>query len=202
MTIKNIVFDLGGVLVDWNPRYLYEKIFDTTEEVDWFLNNICTSDWNAQQDAGRTMEEATKWLVDRHPEYEAEIKAYYARWTEMFNGHIDGTVEILSNLLETGAYRVLALTNWSGETFPTALQLFDFLHWFEGIVVSGDEKLIKPDHRIYHRLFNRYHLTPQESVFIDDSLPNIITARKLGMYGIHFKNPDQLTAELRHLEIH
>jgi 2-haloacid dehalogenase len=196
MTVKNIVFDLGEVLVDWNPRYLYEKIFDTPEEVDWFLNNICTSEWNAQQDAGRTMEEATRWLVDRHREHEAEIRAYYSRWTEMFSGQIDGTVEILSNLLETGAYRVLALTNWSGETFPTALQIFDFLHWFEGIVVSRDEKLIKPDPRIYQVLFQRYQLNPSQSLFIDDSLPNVKAASELGMQALHFTNPATLKYQL------
>jgi len=201
MTIKNIVFDLGGVLVDWNPRYLYKKIFETEQEVDWFLSNICTSQWNAHQDAGRTLEEATRFLVDRHPEYTSEITAYYERWTEMLNGHIEGTVQILQKLKNLDSHRLLALTNWSGETFPTALDMFDFLHWFEGIVVSGDEKLIKPDSRIYQLLFDRYRIKPEESVFIDDSLQNITTAKELGMAGIHFQDPPQLVGHLKELGV-
>jgi 2-haloacid dehalogenase len=201
MNLKNIVFDLGGVLVDWNPRYLYQKIFGTSEEVDWFLANICTHEWNAQQDAGRTMEEATEMLIERHPEYTDEITAYYDRWTEMFSGHIEGTVQILSQLRSKGDYRLLALTNWSGETFPAARRLFEFLHWFEGIVVSGDEKLIKPDPRIYQVLFNRYEIKPHQSVFIDDTLPNVEKAGDLGMHGIHFSSPGQLQLDLRDIGV-
>ena len=197
MTIKNIVFDLGGVLVDWNPRYLYNKIFDKQEEVDWFLNNICTSHWNAQQDAGRTMEEATSMLVERHPEYTSEIQAYYNRWTEMLNGPVQGSVQILEDIMNRGNHRLLALTNWSGETFPTALEMFDFLHWFEGIVVSGDEKLIKPDRRIFQLMFRRHQVEPQHSIFIDDSLPNVKAARELGMRALHFTDPDTLKQQLK-----
>lgn len=201
MNVKNIVFDLGGVLVDWNPRYLYKKIFETENEIDWFLTNICNGQWNSLQDAGRTLEEATRVLTERHPEFTPEIRAYYDRWTEMLNGHIVGTVQILEKLKSQDSHRLLALTNWSGETFPTALEMFDFLHWFEGIVVSGDEKLIKPDHRIYQLLFNRYGIVPQESVFIDDSLANIEAARELGMKGIHFTGPDDLERQLEKLGV-
>ena len=201
MNIKNIVFDLGGVLVDWNPRYMYQKIFDTEEEVNWFLDNICTSEWNAQQDAGRTIVEATEMLVLQHPELEQEIRAYYERWTEMFSGHIDGTLEILKKLKADENYRLLALSNWSGETFPTARRIFNFFNWFEGVVVSGDERMIKPDHRIYKVLFDRYQLNPEESLFIDDTLPNITAARELGMNGIHFSSPEQLARQMTELGI-
>ncbi len=197
MNIKNIVFDLGGVLVDWNPRYLYEKIFNTEEEMDWFLGNICTSDWNSKQDAGRTIAEATQILLARHPEYEREIRAYYDRWTEMFSGQIEGTVQILDRLKQRGNYRLLALTNWSGETFPTARKLFNFLSWFEGIVVSGDEKLIKPDLRIYQLLFERYGIEPEQSIFIDDTLSNVETANLLGMTALHFTDPMMLELRLK-----
>ena len=197
MNIKNIVFDLGGVLVDWNPRYLYRKIFNTEAEVDWFLEYICTGEWNAQQDAGRTMAEATQLLLERHPEHQHEIIAYYDRWTEMFSGPIEGTVQILDELKAKSDYRLLALTNWSAETFPTALKLFDFFSWFEGIVVSGDEKLIKPDHRLYQVLFDRYDIQPQETVFIDDTLPNVYAAAELGVRSIHFSSPEQLQLDLR-----
>jgi len=199
--IKNIIFDLGGVLVDWNPRYLYRKIFDSEEQIEWFLENICTGEWNAQQDAGRGLDQATAILVAQHPEHSKDIEAYYQRWTEMLNGSIDGTVVLLEQLRRGGAHKLLALTNWSQQTFPTALELFDFLHWFEGIVVSGDEKLIKPDHRIYQVLFERYRIDPRESVFIDDSLPNIEAARELGLIGIHFKGPGELEQELRNLGV-
>ena len=184
-------------MVDWNPEYLYSKIFDSKTEVDFFLEHVCTFNWNAQQDAGRTLEEATRVLVETHPTYTKEIKAYYQRWTEMLNGHIAGTLEIFEHLKNRGDHRLLALTNWSAETFPTALEIFDFLHWFEGIVVSGHEKLIKPDREIYQVLFDRYSIDPNESLFIDDSFPNIETSRELGMTGIHFNHPDQLEKELK-----
>jgi 2-haloacid dehalogenase len=119
--IKNIVFDLGGVLIDWNPKYLYRKIFSTEQQVEWFLDNICTVAWNSGQDEGRSMEEATRILVDQHPQYAAEITAYYQRWTEMLNGHLEGTLNILEAIETNGTHRLLALTNWSGESFPTAL---------------------------------------------------------------------------------
>ena len=201
MAINNVVFDLGGVLVDWNPRYLYRKIFNTEEEVEHFLNHICTSEWNAQQDAGRTMSEATELLVDEFPDHENEIRLYYQRWTEMFDGHVQGTLDILTGLHERQEHRLLALTNWSGETFPTARKLFPFLSLFEGIVVSGDEKLIKPDHKLYHILFDRYSINPTESVFIDDSYPNVMAAKELGMTALHFHNPEKLAGELRSLDI-
>lgn len=201
MTVKNIVFDLGGVLVDWNPRYLYRKVFDSEEKVTWFLENICTNQWNGQQDAGRTLNDATELLVEKKPEYTNEIRAYYQRWTEMLNGPIEGTLNILKQLRAQNGHRLLALTNWSQETFPTALEIFEFLHWFEGIVVSGDEKLIKPDPGIYQILFERYQIEPHESVFIDDSLPNVIASRELGMHALHFKGPEQLARELKELKV-
>lgn len=126
MNIKNVVFDLGGVLVDWNPKHLYKNIFDTGEETDFFLENICNQEWNAQQDAGRTLEEATRELIEKHPDFSTHIKTYYERWTEMFNGPIHGTVDILRQLRSNGDYRLLALTNWSGETFPIALEFSTF----------------------------------------------------------------------------
>jgi 2-haloacid dehalogenase len=199
--IKNVVFDLGGVLIDWNPKYLYRKIFSTEQQVEWFLDNICTGVWNSGQDEGRSMEEATKILVDQHPQYTLEISAYYQRWTEMLNGPLEGTKKILETLKANGTHRLLALTNWSAESFPTALEMFDFLHWFEGIVVSGDEKLIKPDPRIYQLLFERYKIKPEESIFIDDSIMNVEAASKLGMNGIHFVKPELLKHKLEEVGV-
>lgn len=195
--INTIIFDLGGVLIDWNPRYLYRKIFKTEEEVTWFLQNICTSEWNDEQDAGRSFEEATSELIRKHPEYAEAIAAWYGRWEETISGPIQGTVSILKDIKTSGDFRLYALTNWSAETFPWALDNFDFLHWFEGIVVSGVEKCRKPLPQFFHILFNRYKINPSEALFIDDNLLNIEGAKKLGLNTIAFRDPEQLAEELR-----
>jgi 2-haloacid dehalogenase len=195
--IDTIIFDLGGVLIDWNPRYLYRKIFQTEEEVTWFLENICTSEWNDQQDAGRSFAEATEILVKKHPEWEAPIRAWYGRWQETISGPLHETVEILRSIKDNHPHRLYALTNWSAETFPWALDNFDFLHWFEGIVVSGLEKTRKPLPEFYHILFNRYNVTPRDAVFIDDNLKNIEGAKAVGLQAIHFQSPQQLKDDLK-----
>lgn len=200
--ITTIIFDLGGVLIDWNPRYLYRKIFDKEAEVDWFLENICTSDWNDQQDAGRSFEAATRELIERHPEYEAAITAWYGRWKETIGGPIEGTVNILREIRDRQEFKLYALTNWSAETFPWALENFDFLHWFEGIVVSGIEKCRKPLPEFFHILFDRYGIEPSQAIFIDDNLKNIEGARALGLNTISFTSPEQLSRELRRWDIH
>ncbi len=194
--INTIIFDLGGVFVDWNPKYLYRKIFDTEEEVDEFLSEICTSDWNIEHDRGRPLWVGTDLLVKQYPEKEEEIRAYYSRWVEMLGGLIEGTVRILETLKGMPQYRIYALTNWSQETFPIARVLYPFLQLFEGIVVSGDEKLIKPDARIYEVLLERYGVKAEESVFIDDSLKNVKGADAVGIKGIHFSSPEKLKEDL------
>ena len=195
-TINTIIFDLGGVLIDWNPRFLYRKIFKTEEEVSWFLENICTAEWNDQQDAGRSFEEATEVLVQQFPDHEEPIRAWYGRWKETMNGPIHGTVEILKKIKDTEKYRLYALTNWSAETFPWALENFEFLHWFEGIVVSGLEKTRKPHPEFYQILFDRHQINPAQAIFIDDNAKNIEGANGLGLSTIHFQSPDQLRSEL------
>lgn len=195
--IDTIIFDLGGVLIDWNPRYLYRKIFKTEEEVSWFLENICTSEWNDQQDGGRSFEDATRELIEKHPAYKDPIMAWYGRWQETISGPIHGTVNILRQIKQSDQYRLYALTNWSAETFPWALDNFDFLHWFEGIVVSGVEKCRKPLPEFFHVLFNRYNVVPERSLFIDDNLANIKGAQALGLNTIAFKDPHQLALELQ-----
>ena len=199
MPIRNIVFDLGGVLIDWNPRYVYRQIFDTEEEVDNFLSNITVMEWNVQQDAGRTLSEATQILIAKHPKWKKEIEAYYGRWEEMLGGPIDGTVDILKKCIDDERYRVLALTNWSAETFPIAQKHYEFLSWFEGIVVSGEEKCIKPDPTIYNILMNRYSLIPEQTIFIDDNPDNISAANELGINGILFTSPEALEVSLRQI---
>lgn len=196
-----IIFDLGAVLIDWNPRYLYRKIFKTEEEISWFLQNICTSEWNDEQDAGRSFDEATEELLAKHPEWEIPVRAWYGRWHETIQGPIDGSVEILKAIKASQQYRLYALTNWSAQTFPWTLDNFDFLHWFEGIVVSGIEKMRKPNPEFYQILFDRYNVKAKHAVFIDDNIKNIEAANSIGLTTIHFKSPEQLQNELGHLGI-
>lgn len=195
MTNKNIstiIFDLGGVLIDWNPEYVFKEVIPDPERRQYFFQNICTHEWNIEQDAGRPLAVGTEMLVKEHPEWESEIRDFYGRWEEMLGGPIQETVDLLRELRDAGTHRLLALTNWSGETFPVALERYDFLHWFEGIVVSGDERTRKPFPDIYQILLDRYDVTPGEAVFIDDSHPNILGAEALNINGIHFKNAAQL----------
>jgi 2-haloacid dehalogenase len=200
-SINTVIFDLGGVLIDWNPRHLYRKIFNTEEEVTWFLENVCTGEWNDQQDAGRSFEEATEELVQKFPDHEEAIRAWYGRWQETISGPIHETVEVLKTIKDSGKYKLYALTNWSAETFPWALDNFEFLHWFEGIVVSGVEKTRKPFPDFYQILFDRYNINPAQAVFIDDNVKNVIGSREVGLPVIHFQTPDQLKEELIKLNI-
>lgn len=195
--IKYVIFDLGGVLIDWNPEYLYQKVFKGEEEkMQYFLQEVCSPAWNMEQDAGRSLTEGTQLLVDIHPEYEKEIRMYYGRWEEMLRGEIKSTVMILNELKSLHKVKLYALTNWSAETFPIALNRFEFLNYFEGTVVSGDEKVRKPYKKIYEILLSRFDLKPQYCVFIDDSLENVKGAEKLGINGIHYKNSEQLRKDL------
>jgi len=195
--IKNIVFDLGGVLIEWDPKVVYRSIFETEQEVEDFLTTICTMEWNVQQDAGRSLVAATEALTEEHPEWATEIAAYYGRWEEMLVGPIDGTVKLLKGLVDDENYKVVALTNWSAETFPVAKARYDFLGWFEGILVSGEEGCIKPAPEIYNMLFEKYDLLPEESLFVDDNAANVESSIALGMEAIRFENPDQLRRELK-----
>lgn len=201
MNINNIIFDLGGVLIDWNPEYMYKKIILDDVKRTWFLEHVCSSDWNEEQDGGRSIKQANDFLIQKHPEYTDWIHAYYERWEEMLNGPISGTVEILKKIKDNRNHGLFALTNWSAETFPRALELFDFLHWFDGRVVSGEEKTRKPYKEIYHIILNRFNLTANETLFIDDNIKNINAAKELGIFTIHFKTPEILMNELVDLKI-
>ena len=200
--IKNVIFDLGGVLIDWNPEYVYLDVFNgDREKMKWFFDEICTMDWNENQDAGYPLQQATEERVKLFPEYEEWIRIYYGRWEEMLGKQIDGTVTILKQLIDNPNYKVVALTNWSAETFPIALERFDFLHWFEGIVVSGTEKMRKPFNEIYELTLNRFNIEASQSLFIDDNAKNIEAAKKMGIITIRFNNPTQLKSELKSLNI-
>lgn len=195
--IDTIIFDLGGVLIDWNPEHVYKKVFNGDQvKVDWFLNNICTHDWNVEQDAGRTLKEGTDLLINQFPEYEALIRIFYDRWEDMIGGVIQETVDILNNLKRENKYKIYALTNWSNETFHIPYKNYNFFKNFEGIVVSGDEKTRKPFPEIYQIILDRYQINPKQSVFIDDNFENIQAAEKFGINGIHYKTTIQLIKNL------
>jgi 2-haloacid dehalogenase len=196
--IDTIIFDLGGVLIDWNPEYVYLDVFNgDREKMKWFFDHICTHDWNENQDAGYSLAKATEERVALFPEHEELIRMYYGRWVEMLGEAIFDTVDILDNLVSKKQHKIVALTNWSHETFPIALEHFEFLHWFEGIVVSGEEKTRKPFKEIYETTLNRFNIKAEQSIFIDDNLRNIEAANALGINGVHFKNSKLLIEQLK-----
>jgi len=193
--IKTVIFDLGNVLIGWDPRRLYRQLIEDEAQMEWFLREVCSSAWNEQQDAGRPWAEGTALLRAQFPEHAELIDAYHLRWQETLLGPIEGSVALLQELKEHGV-RLLALTNWSQETFPIARQLYPFLQWFEGIVVSGEERLVKPDPRIYQRLLERYQVDPATALYIDDSQRNVAAAEALGMHGCWFRDPVGLRERL------
>jgi 2-haloacid dehalogenase len=186
-----IVYDLGGVLIDWNPRHLYRKLFENEAAMEWFLAEVCHTAWNEEQDRGRTFAAAVEEAAARHPDQRALIEAYFARWGEMIAGEIEGAVAILAELRDAGC-ELHALTNWSAETFPFARERFAFLDWFGTILVSADVGLIKPDPAIFRLLLERIGRTPAECIYIDDNARNIVAAAALGFDAIAFQSAAQL----------
>ncbi len=200
--IDTIIFDLGGVLVDWNPEYVYRKVFNNdNEKVHWFLNTVCTSEWNIEQDAGRTIAEALQLKISEFPQYEEWIRLYYSEWHNMFSGTIDENVTLFKRLKATGKYKIYALTNWSAETWTKALELFPFYNDFDGVVVSGQERTRKPFPEIYTIIFNRFKINPVNTLFIDDNKDNIATAIQLKLNGIHYTSYHQLRKELNSYDV-
>ena len=192
-----VVFDLGGVLIDWNPRHLYRKLFGGDDAaMEHFLATVCTQDWNERQDAGRSFAEAAELLCAEHPDKRALIEAWGARFDEMMAGPIHGTVEILAALRDS-AVPLYALSNWSAETYPVAERRFDFLGWFQGVLISGREGMKKPDPRIFQLLLERYAIAPEQAVYIDDSARNVEAAAALGIHAIHFDGHDTGPVALR-----
>ncbi|MFJ2364669.1 HAD family hydrolase [Pseudomonas sp. NPDC087697] len=195
-TIDTVVFDLGNVLIHWNPRNLYRKIFgNDVQAMETFLSEVSPPEWNERQDAGRSWQEGINEAIARHPSQEALIRAYRERWEETLGGALEETVLILDELHAKGV-RLLALTNWSAETFPIALERFPFLHTFEGILVSGEEGIIKPAPAIFQLLKSRYRLEGHHAVFIDDHAPNVEGARREGFNALQFTSAAQLRKDL------
>jgi 2-haloacid dehalogenase len=195
-TVRAVVFDLGGVLIDWDPRYLYRKLFDGRDaEMEAFLSDVTSKEWNHRQDAGRPWAEAVAELSLTHPGHQELIAAYADRWEEMLGGQIDGSVEILAELREAGV-PLYALSNWSAETFPRAREIYDFLGWFDGHVISGELGITKPDPRIYEHLLETFELEPGQDFFTDDIDANVEAARAIGIEAVVFRGPERLRRDL------
>ena len=197
--IKNIVFDFGGVLIDWNPVYLYSKVFEDQSKMEYFLNHVCTYHWNVLQDAGRPVALATAEKQQEFPEYKDEIAMYYGRWAEMLGGEISENSRLVKPLSKK--YNTYGLTNWSAETIPVAVERYEFFNYLKGMVVSGDEKIVKPDPKLYRILLDRFHINPEETLFIDDNAHNIDAAKLLGFRTIHLVPGMSLEEELKEMGV-
>jgi 2-haloacid dehalogenase len=203
MVAKVVVFDFGGVLIDWSPDYLYRKLIPDEATRRHFLTEVCSMNWVVQQDGGQPIAEGTDELVARFPQHEPLIRAFYARWHEMIGGAIEEGVALVDKL-EAAGVPLFGLTNWSAETFPWAWERFPVLRRFRDVVVSGRVKLAKPDPAIYTEMYSRIerHLpgvAPQEIVFIDDNIKNAQAAAALGWHGVHHTSPATTEARLRDL---
>lgn len=196
--IKNIVFDFGGVLIDWNPRYVFRSYFNDDKEMEYFLANICTTEWNAEHDRGRLFADGVKMLQKEHPEYSEAIQLYQNGWQKMLKGPVAEGVCLLEEL-KAKAYPLYGLTNWSAETIHVAYEMFPFLGLLDGVVVSGEEKILKPDARLYRILLERYNLKASETVFIDDNLANVQGAEAVGITGLLYDNIANVRAKLKTL---
>jgi 2-haloacid dehalogenase len=193
---QKVIFDLGGVLLDWNPRYLYQCVFDDQAEMEYFLGEICSPEWNAQMDAGKPFSEAIEELALLHPNYKIEIEIYFSRWVEMMGGVITGTFEILKDLKNTDI-QLAALSNWSRETFPLVREEFEFLDWFDPLLLSGEVGSAKPDPEIYQVFIERTGWKPETCLFIDDQPENIQEASRQGWEVHHFRSVDGLRQDLK-----
>lgn len=193
--IDTVVFDLGGVLIDWDPRHLYRQLFADEDAMERFLATVCTLEWHGRFDAGRSIAEGIEELVERHPEHAPMIRAYADRWQDMFAGEVPGTVGVLEELHERGV-PLFAITNWPGEIFPSARERFGFLSLFQGIVVSGDEGVTKPDPRLFRVLIERHGVDPVRSLFIDDTQRHLDTAASLGFSTHRFTSAPALRLRL------
>ena len=190
------IFDLGGVVIDWNPRYLYRKLFDGNDRaMEHFLATVCTPSWNELQDGGRTFADACASLKATHPGETELIDAWFKRYDEMLAGEIPGTVEILTEM-RSRRITLYALSNWSTETFPIALSRFECLKWFQGVLLSGEVRLLKPGRRIFEVFLKTFAIDPARAIYIDDRRANVEVAASFGMHGILFTDSRSLRAEL------
>ncbi len=190
------LFDLGGVFFDWDPNYFFKNIFNTDEERNYFLDEVCNDEWNIKQDCGRSIEDAELELISKFPIYENQIKMYYKNHRKMIRKTFDTSIDALKNLksLKINCY---VLSNWSAETFEGMIDDYPFLKLFNGLIISGEHKLIKPDKAIYELAISHFNLIPEKTVFIDDKIENIIAAEKLNFNTIHLVDPQKIQIEIR-----
>jgi 2-haloacid dehalogenase len=198
--ITAIIFDFGNVLVKWDARSLYKRFFPDLEAVDSFLEEIRFPEWNTRQDAGRPFDEGVAELASQFPQYAELIQAYDTYWEESITGRIHETIQIAQSLKRAG-WKLYLLSNFSAEKFALIKNRYDFLNIFDDSIISGEHKLVKPDPAIYKLALKKIGRPARECLFIDDSLPNIETARKLGFHTIHYRTPAQLRKELEKLSI-
>jgi len=191
-----VVFDIGNVLLRWDPRNLYRKLFDDETQMEWFLSTVCTNRWNLEQDKGRDWDEAVALLVKDYPDHEGPIRAFHERWEETVSGVLEENAALLTRLRQAGIPNY-CITNFSAPKFVLAQQKYPFLAGFDGVIVSGDERLLKPEPEIYNLLLSRYGLEAQDCIFIDDSKATVQGARSVGMHAIHCLETTDLAAELR-----
>lgn len=196
MQPKAVLFDIGNVFVEWDPRRLYSQLIDDPGELDYFLREVVTLEWHTEHDRGRSFKRGAELLSRRFPEYEDLINAFDTRWSDTIGPVMQDTVDIMTSLLEQGV-NVYGLTNFSVEKWPEFCRSFDFTDHFEGVVVSGQEKLVKPDPRIFQIAISRFKLDPELTVYVDDRLENVMAAEQLDMIGHHFTNPATLKQFLR-----
>lgn len=196
MAVKTIIFDFGAVLVDWNPHRLLDKYFGSKEKAQWFIDNICTTEWNSQMDGGKPFAQGIAELSAQYPEYAADIHVYFDRWIEMMGDEIPGMRDLVLELKSRG-YRLLGLTNWSSETFCQVRHRYPVFDLLDGMLVSGEEHLLKPSAAIFQRLTERFGLTPSECIFIDDNAANVEGSIAFGIPAIRFESAESLRAELR-----
>ena len=189
------LFDLGGVFFDWDPNHFFKDIFDTSDERKYFLTAVCNDEWNFKQDAGRTIEEAESELIPKFPHYEKQIKMYYKYHRKMLKGTFDESIKVLKKLKKLN-YECFVLSNWSAETFVGMTDDYPFLKLFDGLLISGEEKLRKPDSAIYELAINRFNLNHNETIFIDDRLENIQAAQNLNLLTIHLTHPSKIEYEI------
>jgi len=199
--IKAIIFDFGNVLLEWDPRYVYQRYFpNDLEGMERFLTEVNFAEWNLQQDKGRPFAEGVAILSEKFPHYAQLIQAYHENWTDSIGAAYNGTIEILKKLKQAG-YPLYGLSNWSAETFPFAREKYDFFNLFDDFVISGDVGHVKPDPEIFQIILEKIRRPAQQCLFIDDALTNINQAQKMGFATIHFQSPEQLKSSLHTLEI-
>lgn len=199
-TIKAIIFDFGNVLLEWNPRHVYRRFFQSEEEMEKFLHDVDFTDWNLQQDKGRPFAEGVSELSKQFPQYAELIQAYHDNWIHSIGNSLTGTIEIMKRLKKAG-YQLYGLSNWSAETFPMARRKYDFFNLLDDIVISGEVGAIKPEPAIFEIMLKRIGRPAAECLFIDDALANIEAARAMGFATVHFQSPEQLENELHLLEL-